>query len=99
MNASSLPLSTAPRSGPIVPLAPASASVWQDAQLASEEVKTALPAAAVAGAPPPPPPPPGDCAGCPSAFSHAANFSGVSTVAVERMTACPRPQSSAQTIG
>src|SRR3954468_17516 len=50
MNAGSLPLSTWSRSGPTLPAAPASDSVWQPEQPVEPEVKIALPSAV----PPPP---------------------------------------------
>src|SRR4051794_18849102 len=101
MNAGSLPLSTCPRFGPTLPVAPASASVWQEAQFVWLEVKIALPFAV----PPPPPPPPLACPPCvlalPEAMapSHLSKAALSSTVALARITACPRPHSSAQTIG
>src|SRR3954447_23308002 len=102
VNAGALPLSTLSRSGPIVPVAPASEGVWQDVQPVVPDVKIALPSLA---APPPPPPPP-DC--CPPAVLFAPlrsppmnllNAARLSTVAIPRITAWPSPHSSAQTIG
>src|ERR1700748_3617532 len=59
MTAGLLPLSVLSRSGPILPVAPASWSVWQAEQLVVDDVKIALPL--VVTPPPPPPPPPPDC--------------------------------------
>src|SRR4051812_37033089 len=102
MNASSLPARALPRSGPTVPFAPASASVWQPAQPLAASLKTALPSS---GVPPPPPPPPPPAAGVAVAAglfrpaSQASYFSLDSTTALARIVACPIPHSSAQTIG
>src|SRR5919198_6423512 len=92
MNAGSLPLSTLSRSGPVVPVAPASASVWQPLQ--PLEVNSCLPLGAGAA-----PPPAGT--GLPpllSLFSQAVKACGETTCALARIVEWPSPHSSAQTI-
>src|SRR6201986_3016200 len=98
MNAGLLPLSVLSRSGPILPVAPASWSVWQAEQLVVDEVKMALPLVVT---PPPPPPPSPDwppevlLAPVRRLVRYLLNDARVSTTASARITACPRPQSSA----
>src|SRR5947208_2658985 len=99
MNAWLLPLSTLSRSGPIVPVAPASLSVWQDEQLVVDDVKIVLPLVVT----PPPPddgwPPAVLLAPVPTPLMNLSNAGLDSTIASARMTAWPRPHSSAQTTG
>src|SRR5262245_41417822 len=95
MNASSLPFRTLPRSGPVVPVAPASASVWHDAHGGwADWVKTVLPPAVPPAGPPPPPP---GLAGADRVFIACVNFAGGTTCTVWRIVAWPRPHSSAHT--
>src|ERR1700759_181720 len=99
MNAVLLPLSVLSRSGPIVPVAPASLSVWQAEQLVVADVKIALPLVVT------PPPPAGGWAPAPvlapvrRLVRNLSKAARVSTTAFARMTACPRPHSSAHTTG
>ena len=70
-----------------MPVAPASASVWQDAQPAVAGLKIVLPSArrgAAAGRWPPPAGPPPAALGC--LRSQASNAAGETTWAVWRMT-------------
>src|SRR3954454_16347931 len=90
MKAGSLPLRTLSRSGPTVPFAFASASVWHAAQ--PEDVKSALASgAAWAGA--------AGLGPAESFCSHAAYARWLMTCAVPRIVECPSPHSSAHTIG
>src|ERR1700716_1944372 len=98
MNAGVLPLRNLFRSGPVVPVVPASASVWQAPQPPAP-VNVCLPSAAGSAVVAPPPPvevwaPPPFCA-----FSQVENSAGVTTLTVERIVEWPRPQSSAHTTG
>src|SRR6185312_16278257 len=110
MNGGLWPLRTWSRSGPVVPFVAASDSVWHEPHgvaplLSLPLVKIALASGAApvwpppppAAPPPPPPPPPPDAAAL-VLRTHALNCGAVITCAVWRMNACPRPQSSAQTI-
>jgi hypothetical protein len=94
MNALSLPLRTLSRSGPVVPLVPASASVWQPPQPALV-VKICLASGFAVCPPPPAVAPPGWLC----FLSHASKSARLTTCAVWRMTEWPRPHSSAQTTG
>src|SRR6476620_8168473 len=90
MNLASLPLRNLFRFGPMVPVAPASASVWQEEQAGlAVLVKIVLPS----GAAPP------AAAWARLAASHLSNAAGETTWALWRMTACPSPHSSAHTTG
>src|SRR5919199_6140792 len=102
MNAGSLPLSTWSRFGPVVPFVPASESVWHAPHGVAPVaflpfVKIALALAAAfwppPPAPPPPPPAPPPFAAALVRRTHAAKPWGVITLTLERMNACPRPQS------
>ena len=76
------------RFGPTVAFAPASASVWQPAQ--PLDVNSALPSV---------PPPSAGAGGFAASSSQLANWASVCTTALARIVACPRPHSSAKTIG
>src|SRR3954451_11664316 len=98
MKAASRDARTLSRSGPTVPEAPASLSVWHDEQ--PLEAKTCWPAAVAALVPPPPAAPPPTAAPARDCLAiQTANSRWGSTCAVWRMKACPRPHSSAQTTG
>ena len=79
------------RSGPIVPLAPAGLKVWQPSQPFDDEQRLARRARNAPGTGRPPPPR--------WLFVHEMNLSSFSTIASERISACPRPQSSVQMTG
>src|SRR4051794_9154852 len=95
MKAASLPLRTLSRSGPTVPLAPASASVWHALQ--PFEAKSVLPSCVALL--PPPPAADGVATGLLRLPSQAVNLASGSTTADARIVAWPMPHSSAQTIG
>src|SRR5437660_3546587 len=75
------------RSGPILPVVPAALSVWQEPH--GLFLKTAAPE--IAGL--------GDPVAAVWLFNHFANAPRVITIAVLRITAWPRPQSSVQITG
>ena len=93
MNAAVLPLRPTSRSGPIVPVARASASEWQPLH-PDVPVNSARPAATR-----PRDPADDGSSGPARRFTHAANAAGVTTLTELRMKAWPMPHSSAQTIG
>src|SRR5207247_11429629 len=98
MNDFGLPFSTLSRFGPVVPVAPASASVWQ-ALLPPGPVKTCFPAAVLVAAAPLGLAPPPAAAGPLIFLSQALNWLWVTTLAKLRIVEWPMPHSSAHTTG
>src|SRR3954452_17509818 len=94
-----LPFSTLSRFGPVVPLALASARVWQALQPPAP-VNTCFPAAGLVAAAPPALAPPPPAVAAPLIFlNQVLNWPWVTTLAKLRIVEWPAPHSSAHTTG